>query len=369
MTVKCFTTSMVAIIFGLLPAYGQNESNMQEGSTSFRVTQELSDCSGLGADPGVILRAVNLPLTGPAIIHFVEWKKGDEYSEKWLTVDPDSSQNESKRLFGRHEIIVLAMHKGVDPGADIAYQIEVKKKLPSWIQNAASLLTLRPVRCRYGYVKMTNVPTPSDITVKGSWSLPAAAPAPSSGPTGAGTGGATAGTGTGTGGGLAGSPLVNVPTSGTADPRKLAFSETFDNEGKYWADFSVGLPVLRKKVTDFELVDGVLRRKDAARTDAYGFLNVFLKKRDTKAEDFLRVPHVMLGLPLSGRTLDSPVAALGLGFARFGIKFDVYAGCVFNRTTVAAASGTGTDVRWVRKLTVGLNLPVSQFISTYLKKK
>lgn len=78
----------------------------------------------------------------------------------------------------------------------------------------------------------------------------------------------------------------------------------------------------------------------------------------------------MVGLPLSGKALDSPVVAAGLSLARLGVKFDVYAGVAFNRTVIpTAGSSTATEDRWVRKLTIGLNIPVSQFVSTYLKKK
>jgi hypothetical protein len=356
-------------------AFAQSESNLQDGSASFRVDQEISfdQCNQLAADPTKILAALKLSTTDAAIIHYVVWK-GINYTENWYAFDPSSKVFDTKRLYGRQTILVLAVHQNIDAAADVAYQVEVKRKLPSWAQNAIGLLTLGPT-CRFGALKMTNVATPSDLVIKGSYSLeqevkPSTSPASSSTPTPSGT--PPPPSPPTSGGGLSSPPLA-VPTgpagSVSSAAKKLTFSETFDNEGRYWGDFSIGLPVLNKKVTDFQLTDGVLQRKEGARKGAYGFANLFFRRVDTKSEKALRGPMLLVGLPMTGQALDAPVVAAGFGFGKFGIKFDVYAGCVFNRTEQLSANTIDRDVRWVRKLTVGLNIPLGQFVSTYLKKK
>ena len=113
--------------------------------------------------------------------------------------------------------------------------------------------------------------------------------------------------------------------------------------------------------------DGVLQRTEATRGDAFGFANIFFKPTDLNGNNWGQLPYIVAGLPLKGQALHSPVVGFGKGISSFGLNFDIYAGVQFNRTSITNDMG-GTDVRWVRKLSVGLNIPVGRFLKTYLSK-
>jgi hypothetical protein len=315
-------------------ALGQSSTNMKNGTLTFKLSETSKPCSD----------AANLPelsTLAPNIIHYVTWTSSKEYTERWLVQGKNASEPGSKRIYGSSQIRVVAIHDKVSRSTEFTYKVDVKKKSPSWLQNLISLAGVKTFEkeqlvCKVGYLDLNDVPVPSDITVSGAKVTDSS----------------------------------RASEQGASTVADTGFTETFDNEGKYWADFSFGLPILNKKVTDFEVSNGILQRKDGSRAAAHGFVNLFLigGPRDTKKRGF-HPPHLMIGVPLNGKALDNPVAAMGFTIAQAGIQFDIYAGCSFNRTEVSRVGLPGTDPRWVRKLTVGLNIPVGQFLSTYLKKK
>lgn len=108
---------------------------------------------------------------------------------------------------------------------------------------------------------------------------------------------------------------------------------------------------------------------DSACQPTYGFLNLFLSPKgvDTKGEEFYKTPHLVFGVPISGKPLDRPFAGLGLGFYKPKVKFNLFAGVVFNRVREPQTLGNGQTAteaqlqsdlhtRRVRKFVFGINL-------------
>jgi hypothetical protein len=78
-------------------------------------------------------------------------------------------------------------------------------------------------------------------------------------------------------------------------------------------------------------------------------------------------------VPISGKPLDRPMVGLGMGFYKTKVKFNIFAGPVFNRVREPRTLQTGdvaTDAalqsdlrtRWVTKFIFGINMPVRQFV-------
>jgi hypothetical protein len=337
--------------------------------TTFKVDKTLGATCPAFDPKSTDYSAFGVPKNVPILVHDVKWNADDTYAEQWLSVDAEQKDFTNKRFFGRKEIYVLAIHDNVLTLADITYKTSAKKKAPQFITDLESLLfgltakLALPARsCRYGLLDMQNVPTPSDITVTATFTAPSPLPSPSPKP--------------------APAPPANgeIPEANVADAvaatntspasKTVNFTGKFDNEGKYWAAFSVGLPVTSNKLTNYQTTGGILLPTSASRENAYGFLDLFPGPQDTKSTTFTRTPHLLVGLPLAGQPLDHPAAGAGMGTSFYGITIEGFAGVVFNRTTVpAAATGTATDARWVRKLIFGFNIPLSQYMTSFGKKK
>lgn len=305
------------------------------------------------------------PLDGDyCIVHIIEWLiKGDEQSaaskadvlrEHWALYKYDGSNNawvaepaqKGTRIFGKSRVNVLAIHLNAGSTWDIDYTVSVTKKTPTNVANVldlASIITSGKLAganakgkppARWGGGLMCINAIPSDIAVEGEV------------------------------------VVRNGDREAVQQPK--TYSKTYDNEGKYWWDVSIGVPLKEVKEVQFNASDGTVTAKEVTRQNAYGFLNLFVfGKQDLKSDGFLKVPHLLFGVPISKKPLDRPVIGLGYGFHKFSINFDMYAGVVFNRVREPRTLGVGASAtegqleadfqtRRVRKFIFGVNLPLRQ---------
>jgi hypothetical protein len=113
------------------------------------------------------------------------------------------------------------------------------------------------------------------------------------------------------------------------------YGKKYNNEGRYWWDVSFGLPVNSIKELEYSVDDtgqnSVVSVKKKERQNAYGFLNLFFRPADLKANSFLTKPHLVLGVPISGKPLDRPIIALGSGIYRDLFRINFFAGVAFNK--------------------------------------
>jgi len=298
------------------------------------------------------------------IVHLVQWKKStsDPQVVKYDSVESgwylhrdkkwdDESSFEQKRLFGRKRFFVLAIHLNAEKSWNIQYDVKVSDRIPAPlrdIRDLAGLLTAGasaapPLQNLWGGRMYDDTAVPSDIVLTGN---------------------------------------VNFTNSqGKPTQDAAAFTETYINEGRYLYDVSLGMPVNGVKELQYNAEDGTVRSREVKRQNAYGFLNIFPFKVDLLGKDFLRYPHLVLGVPISGKPLDRPVVGLGLGVNKKNfLQFDIFAGVVFNRireprTLTAGDSATENqlesdfDSKRVRKFVIGINLPVGQFKNALTGKK
>lgn len=171
--------------------------------------------------------------------------------------------------------------------------------------------------------------------------------------------------------------MIQLIDQGLGEIEKNQISaQTYDNEGRSRFDISLGVPVTKVKELQFDASDNTVRSRNTDRQHVYAFMNIFVKPVDTKGVKVNNFPHFMVGVPISGKPLDSPFVGVGYGFN----KIQVFTGAVFNRQRRPSTLTTGdtatqnqleSDLKNVYKpkFMVGLNFPLKQIIDALSKKK
>jgi len=323
------------------------------------------------------------------IVHLVKWPDSDppaqsgntvKYEvekEKWYLYrnvsekgpadfQPETVQ-EATRIYGKRRVAVLLVHLTARDSWDIKYAVNVEKKTPAPIQNVIDLAGIilggakrtAPEQSEkqpsyWGGRLLVLADIPSDITVQSNIAfLPSRQMLAEKG--------------------------AEDEDKPTQQPKN--YSKVYDNEGRYHWDVSAGIPLKGFKEVTYSVENGQVTAKEITRQNAYGFLNLFLNPKgvDTKGEEFIKTPHLVLGVPISGKPLDRPFAGLGMGFYKPKVKFNLFAGVVFNRirepqtlangqTASEAQLQSDLQTRWVRKFLFGINLPIKQFKDALTKQ-
>lgn len=329
------------------------------------------------------------------IIHLVKWPERDPparagnpvkyepQKEKWFLFRnasrvsnvqewvPETVQ-EGTRIYGRRRVAVLLVHLTARENWDIKYTVDVKGKIPAPLQNVIDLAgIILGGAAPAGAAEVKGPPSywggrllllkdvPADIAVKSNIAfLPSAEV-------------------------VAGMAAAGEPVSKdqqTQQPKN--YEKVYDNEGRYHWDVSVGLPVKGFKEVKYDAENGQVTAREVNRQNAYGFLNLFFNPNgvDTKGAEFYKTPHLVLGVPISGKPLDRPMVGLGIGSYKTGFKFNLFGGAVFNRvreprTLAAGQAATPAqleadfETRRVTKFIFGFNIPVRQFKDAIAPKK
>jgi hypothetical protein len=307
------------------------------------------------------------------IIHLVKWplqppaggeQKYEPESEKWYLYkragsrwEPQTVQG-GERIYGHKRVGVLLVHLKARETWDIKYTVDVKEKTPGPIQNVLDLAAIIA-----GGVGISAITEPEIVDYWGGRLLilkdvPVEIKVQSD---------------------IAFVNQVGDEDKQTQQPK--VYAKTYDNEGRYHWDVSVGIPVKSFKEVQYDTEGGQVRAKEVNRQNAYGFLNLFFNPRgvDTKGDEFYKTPHLVLGVPISGKPLDRPMVGLGFGFYNYGLKFNLFGGLVFNRvreprTLAAGQAATGAQLesdlqtRRVTKFIFGFNIPVKQLKDALSKK-
>jgi hypothetical protein len=146
---------------------------------------------------------------------------------------------------------------------------------------------------------------------------------------------------------------------------------TVQNEGFYWWDFSVGVPFT--KVTDLQYGSTGVTPQKVSKQTAYGFLVIAPWKEDVLSPPSLGIPHLLFGLPFTGKVLNNPfvgagetinltkLPGIGNAISKFipNLSIRPYAGLVehkqFGRAPKPGESG---PITWVGKLQFGIEFSV-----------
>ncbi|HSS21389.1 MAG TPA: hypothetical protein VLL54_15040 [Pyrinomonadaceae bacterium] len=139
----------------------------------------------------------------------------------------------------------------------------------------------------------------------------------------------------------------------------------FDNEGRYWWDVSVALPVKHISQTQFDTTANTVTAKKVDKQNAFALINLYPVPVDIKGSTFTWVPHFVGGVAIQKQPLKKFLLGAGFGprFANF------YVGAVFTEekkpSTLkegdsATQSQLDADLRkhYKPKFSFGFNLPV-----------
>ena len=149
--------------------------------------------------------------------------------------------------------------------------------------------------------------------------------------------------------------------------------QLYDNERKYWFDFSFALPLKTYDDLTVDLNGGQVGAKAVKKTDLYAAVNVNPVPYDTKQASWHLVPGVIYGMPITGKPLKRHLLAISFGLTRV----QLFAGVLFSKNESVTAStqdSVTTAVvkppeRWTRTFTWGINLSVKNVTDLLSKKK
>ena len=275
-------------------------------------------------------------------------KNGD--SEEWVR----QNNQDGRRIYGSKHVAVLIIHLNALQAWDIKYNVNIAGKIPAPYQNLLELVSVASglKAAKAGDESKDNVHLWGRKILDGIVEIPSNMS-------------------------VEGNTQFTNEDGNVITQQPKEFIGVYDNEGRYRWDVSVGLPF--KENTDLEYnfsptdsKTGIVTVKNKTRQNAYGFFNLYFRKVDLKEDGILRTPHLVFGLPIAGKPLNHPMAGVGLGVYKYPLKFNFFAGAVFNRvqslktlktgdSTDAAAFSNDLESRRVTKLIFGVNIPVSQF--------
>jgi hypothetical protein len=174
----------------------------------------------------------------------------------------------------------------------------------------------------------------------------------------------------------AATPAKGTPQSGCSATTNNQFcpeNVVVQNEGLYWWDVSVGIPFKGISQVQYDSSGtGQITPRNVSKSNAYGFVVLAPWKEDIVSPPSLGIPHILVGLPLTGKVLNSPFIGFGETFnlsklpsvgpklskvVPFGIRF--YAGLVENKQFLPASGpGAAPPHHWVGHLQYGIEFSV-----------
>jgi hypothetical protein len=164
--------------------------------------------------------------------------------------------------------------------------------------------------------------------------------------------------------------LVTALTKDAQDEAVQRSKQTFDNEGKYWWDVSLALPLESRRDLTIDVDAGQVAAKQVDKADLFAVVNVGLP-RDTKKVQWQLIPAVVYGLPITGKPLHHHLVGLtvGLNYVQLlgGMRFD-------RRVEVATSVENGTPIgvesppagrKWEREWVWGVNVPLRAVVDVF----
>ncbi len=309
------------------------------------------------------------------VIHLLRWKDvtvdAADNSKASPTVDSqhwyvyhhqkvwsDQDFTTAKRIFGKHRVWFLYVHINKPGGLAYSsiYEIQTTKKIPAYLDHLIQLAGLFGIKAPaagggggginvFGAQEFEIPYVPSDVKFTPQLTL-AAPPPPVPGapkPPNFGTVGS----------------VVSGPTG-----------ETFDNEGKYRVDFSVGVPFTKISQLQYSDTNGAITAAKVDKREIYGFFNLYPVPVDLKRSGFSKFPHLVTGVAIATNPLKKGFVGIGYGPA----LANFYIGAMINTDRAPAGLACGTTPtpaqsqgtlfnRTCFKLGFGLNMGVGAVVN------
>jgi hypothetical protein len=145
-------------------------------------------------------------------------------------------------------------------------------------------------------------------------------------------------------------------------------SPTFDNEGKYWWDVSVAVPIRQISQTTIDTSAGTISPSQVKKMNSFAALDLYPIRVDTKRQVNYLVPHFVGGVAIASQPLHKILLAAGFGpsFANFYIG-----AALVMQPQVSGGSTSASSIgnSFSPQLSFGINLQVKAFQSVLSKSK
>ena len=145
-----------------------------------------------------------------------------------------------------------------------------------------------------------------------------------------------------------------------------AIKHAYTNEGTQLVGLSIAVPLNSYRDVDYNQTNNTLEATTIKRENIYAVANIYIPKVDIGQTLFRYLPHPLFGVPIKGQPLRHLMAglAIGLNWA------EPFAGIVFDRQQRPIAAGSTTlEDHLVRKLVVGINIPIATAKAALSPKK
>jgi hypothetical protein len=292
------------------------------------------------------------------VIHIMDWaydadgKSAKPGASNWYIYNsgPDwdtTSLVANKRIFGIKRPYLLVIHRNISVFAlkigdndtiipdkvdySLAYQVAVTPRTAANVQNFTDLVSLFPTKATvaklkqgaalsdkvvhvagWAYERLDNTQPPSTLSFQAA---------------------------------IAGDPSAVKGLNIDQVPYVV------DNEGLYWWDVSVGIPITSYQQIQTLSTPAGLSQAQIDKRNAFALMNVFLWPVDIKSGSYLGHPHIVVGAAMASQPLHAIFAGGGIGPA----VTNFYAG--FMITTEKSPDVPGQNNRHV-KLGLGINFPL-----------
>jgi hypothetical protein len=251
--------------------------------------------------------ALNRPDHG-FLVHLAEWNGEAIRTEKWYVYDLGvgwaSVRPTDLRIFGRHGITLIYFHRAAPSAPTYKLTIASKRQAPVQALRDLGELALTVLDARAAAMATAAAPlkcagrefavrSPSDLSVE-----------------------------------LRIAPAQARPVAGDskAESKNLQALSTqqLDNEGLYWWDISVGLPLMKVNQLQYNVDDGTVRTAKIDKQNLFALFNLFPLRTDLKRTR-LQFPHFVGGVAISSKPLDrffgGIAVGLNVGQIMFGYDF------------------------------------------------
>jgi hypothetical protein len=293
------------------------------------------------------------------VIHVVAWKDKPAGSsqqeidkENWYVFNQgdgdwdESAFSKNNRIFGRRNVYLFYLYFNYSPGGHtMRYTMDSKSKIPAYLDHFVGLLQLFGMGTAGGGAGRAVTKGFWDATAFDTFYVPSD---------------------------LTFTPEIIPDTGNTTQ----LTAKTFDNEGRYHTDFSVGVPI--KKISEFSYVSSsnTIVPAKVEKQDLFAFFNYYPKAFDIKTSAWEKYPHVLGGVALASQPLKKVIVGVGYGpiYAHFyaGLLIHTYqlpkGGSCGSTPTPAQLAGATLSNHTCPEFSVGLNVQVGA-IADALKSK
>jgi hypothetical protein len=333
-----------------------------------KITAKIDDAAGAEAIMGSLLRDKNSNLVSSlqqsarpfedkdfyCIIHVLRWSapaagNGAQtiQAQNWYLYNYHNltlgNPTTIPRLYGAKNITLLYLHLNKQTNYDPLYEIEIKKRTPAYVSRLLGLAGLFSSLTGAGAAAINNDYWAaysfavrykiSDISV---------------------------------------TPKVTRPATGAVEDAGVA--QKFDNEGKYLADFSVGVPIRKISQLSFDSTNNTVAAKEVDETDVLALVNIYPRPIDIRSNNVDWVPHFVGGVAIAKQPLHKIFVGAGFG----PIVANFYIGALFVKQDQLSTLKPGDPAtqdqvsndlrrRYKTQVAFGVNVPVGAIIEK-LKK-